>query len=612
MAAEERQRLSEKLQELSNDYEELKETIKAREIRAANSEKMLEKQKKAKEQDPSQPGPEEGERDKLLKERQLIQEEKAAKEEMWKQHTAVMEDLKRVERQIALQETKARTEAEEKAKTFSEEFTKKTTEKLGGMLSPPGSLLGEDFYHDDDLANLGAGSLEEEIRLEDLKQEKYTKEEVAAILRGVRKSAAVKEEISSPEVSAASLTLAQALRDVMGVATIPKSDKTEASKKVLSKLPEFSDTKDFFLHLEALNNFFALNELTADEDKKKLLLLMSLDEKSRIRVASVKPDQLPYSTMSYKKFAEEVQKSYLPESTRKVYQAAFNAREQLPAESPFDYLQNLFLSFQRGWGRHSWEFFLERAIQGFRNPHLRLEMWRRSEALTCDSALVQDMKPVFNQLTDFVSLSMDMVRKTHPASTQGMTLLIGGGSTAAPVTPGLREALDQSDYEEGEFLAEADDYEEDSSALTEDQKLACEGLETELLFELFNKDSPEEIAELQELRRTNPGAKLCFVCNSRFHLKAECPLRMQIARFRNNTFSQNFSQKKGTFYRGGRGRARAWRGGAWRGGRPSGGASGYRGGATSRVRSPPGQNHAAPAQSLQRAEEILEELGLDF
>ena len=145
-------------------------------------------------------------------------------------------------------------------------------------------------------------------------------------------------------MSAASFTLAQALRDVMGVTAIPKSDKTEASKKVLSKLPEFSDTKDFFLHLEALNNFFALNELTADEDKKKLLLLMSLDEKSRIRVASVKPDQLPYSTMSYKKFAEEVQKSYLPESTRKVYQAAFNAREQLPAESPFDYLQNLFLS----------------------------------------------------------------------------------------------------------------------------------------------------------------------------------------------------------------------------------------------------------------------------
>ena len=601
MAAEERQRLSEKLQELSNNYEELKETIKAREIRAANSEKMLEKQKKAKEQDPSQPGPEEGERDKLLKERQLIQEEKAAKEEMWKQHIAVMEDLKRVERQIALQETKARTEAEEKANTFSEEFTKKTTEKLGGMLSPPGSLLEEDFDHDDDRASV-----------EDLKQEFYTKEEVAAILRGVRKSAAVKEETSSPEVSAASFTLAQALRDVIGVTAIPKSDKTEASKKVLSKLPEFSDTKDFFLHLEALNNFFALNELTADEDKKKLLLLMSLDEKSRIRVASVKPDQLPYSTMSYKKFAEEVQKSYLPESTRKVYQAAFNAREQLPAESPFDYLQNLFLSFQRGWVRHSWEFFLERAIQGLRNPHLRLEMWRRSEALNCDSALVQDMKPVFNQLTDFVSLSMDMVRKTHPASTQGMTLLIGG-STAAPVTPGLREVLDQHEYEEGEFLAEAGDYEEDSSALTEDQKLACEGLETELLFELFNKDSPEEVAELQELRKSNPGAKLCFVCNSRFHLKAECPLRMQIARFRNNTFSQNFSQKRGTYYRGGRGRAgRAWRGGAWRGGRPSGGAPGYRGGATSRMRSPPGQNHAAPAQSLQRTEELLEELGLDF
>ena len=339
---------------------------------------------------------------------------------------------------------------------------------------------------------------------------------------------------------------------------------------------------------------------------------MSLDEKSRIRVASVKPDQPPYSTMSYKMFAEEVQKSYLPESTRKVYQAAFNSREQLPAESPFDYLQNLFLSFQRGWVRHSWEFFLERAIQGLRNPHLRLEMWRRSEALICDSALVQDMKPVFNQLTDFVSLSMDMVRKTHPASTQGMTLLIGG-STAAPVTPGLREVLDQHEYEEGEFLAEAGDYEEDSSALTEDQKLACEGLETELLFELFNKDSPEEVAELQELRKSNPGAKLCFVCNSRFHLKAECPLRMQIARFRNNTFSQNFSQKRGTYYRGGRGRAgRAWRGGAWRGGRPSGGAPGYRGGATSRMRSPPGQNHAAPAQSLQRAEELLEELGLDF
>ena len=149
MAAEERQRLSEKLQELSNNYEELKETIKARENRAANTEKLLEKQRKAKEQDPSQPGPEEGERDKLLKERQLIQEEKAAAEEMWKQHTALMEDLKRVERQIALQETKARTEAEEKANTFSEEFTKKTTEKLGGMLSPPGSLLGEDFYHDD-------------------------------------------------------------------------------------------------------------------------------------------------------------------------------------------------------------------------------------------------------------------------------------------------------------------------------------------------------------------------------------------------------------------------------------------------------------------------------
>ena len=82
------------------------------------------------------------------------------------------------------------------------------------------------------------------------------------------------------------------------------------------------------------------------------------------------------------------------------------------------------------------------------------------------------MKPVFNRLTDFVSLGMDMVRKTHPASTHGMTLLIGGGSTAAPVTPGLREALDQPEYEEGEILAEAGDYEEDSAALTEDQKLA--------------------------------------------------------------------------------------------------------------------------------------------
>ncbi len=609
MAAEERQRLSEKLQELSNNYDELKETIRARENRAANTERLLEKQRKAKEQDPSQPGPEEGEREKLLKERQFIQEDKAAAEEILKQRATLMEDLKRVERQIALQETKARAETEGKAKPFSEEFAKTTAEKLGGMISPIGSLFGEELYHPEDLVNLGAGSLKEEVRLEDLKQEQYTKEEVAAILRGVRKTAIVKEETSSPEVSAVSLTLAQALRDVMGVTTIPKSDKTEASKKVLSKLPEFSDAKDFFLHLEALNNFFALNELTADEDKKKLLLLMSLDEKSRIRVASVKPDQLPYSTMSYKMFAEEVQKSYLPESTRKVYQAAFNSREQLPAESPFDYLQNLFLSFQRGWARHSWEFFLEKAIQGLRNPHLRLEMWRRSEALSCDSALVQDMKPVFNQLTDFVSLGMDLVRKSHPASTQGMTLLIGGGSAAAPVTPGLREVLDQPEYEGGEFLAEVDDYEEDSSALTEDQKLACEGLETELLFELFNKDSPEEIAELQELRKTNPGAKLCFVCNSRFHLKAECPVRMQIARFRNNTFSQNFSQKRGTYYRGSRGRAgRAWRGGAWRGGRPSGGATGSRGGATLRMRSPPGPNYAAPIQSLQRAEEFLEEL----
>ena len=613
MAAEERQRLSEKLQELSNNYEELKETIKSRENRANNTEKMLEKKRKLREHDPSLPGPEKEEEDKLLKERQFIQEDKAAADEIWKQHSALTEELKKVERQIALQETKAITEADRKTKTFSEEFTKKTTEKLGGMISPIGSLIGEELYHSDDLINLGAGSLEEEVKLDDLKQEQYTKEEVAAILRGVRKSAVVKEETSSPEVSAASLTLAQALRDVMGVTTVPKSDKTEASKKVLSKLPEFSDAKDFFLHLEALNNFFALNELTADEDKKKLLLLMSLDEKSRIRVASVKPDQPPYSTMSYKMFAEEVQKSYLPESTRKVYQAAFNSREQLPAESPFDYLQNLFLSFQRGWVRHSWEFFLEKAIQGLRNPHLRLEMWRRSEALSCDSALVQDMKPVFNQLTDFVSLSMDLVRKSHPASTQGMTLLIGGGSAAAPVTPGLREVLDQPEYEGGEFLAEVDDYEEDSSALTEDQKLACEGLETELLFELFNRDSPEEIAELEELRKTNPGAKLCFVCNSRFHLKAECPLRMQIARFRNNTFSQNFSQRRGTYYRGGRGRAgRAWRGGAWRAGRPSGGAQGYRGGATSRMRPPPGQNHTAPAQSLQRTEEFLEELGLDF
>ena len=609
MAAEEKQRISEKLQETKNTYEELIETIKARENRAANTEKLLEKQRLAHEQDPSQPGPDEGERDRLLKERQTIQEEKVSAKEVRKQHSALLEELKNVEKQILLQETKDKKEAEEKAKppVFTEEFTKKTTERLTGMLSPSGSLLGlgEDLYHEDDLNNLGAGSLEGEVKLEDLKQEKYTKEEVAMILRGVRRTAAVKEEASSPEVSAASLTLAQALRDVMGVA---KSDKTETSKKVLSKLPEFSDAKDFFLHLEALNNFFALNELTADEAKKKLLLLMSLDEKSRVRVASIKPDQPPYSTMSYKQFAEEVQKSYLPESTRKVYQAAFNAREQLPAESPFDYLQNLFLSFQRGWVRHSWEFFLERAIQGLRNPHLRLEMWRRSEALTCDSAIVQDMKPVFNRLTDFVSLGMDLVRKTHPASTQGMTLLVGGGSTAAPVTPGLREVLDQPEYEEGEFLAEAGDYEEDAAALTEDQKLACEGLETELLYELFCKDSPEEIAELQELRKSNPGAKLCFVCNSRFHLKAECPLRMQIARFRNNTFSQNFSQKKGTFYRGGRGRARAWRGGAWRGGRPGGGAPGYRGGATSRVRSPPGQNHAAPVQSLQRAEEFLEEL----
>ena len=40
MAAEERQRLSEKLQELSNNYEELKETIKSRENRANNSPQL--------------------------------------------------------------------------------------------------------------------------------------------------------------------------------------------------------------------------------------------------------------------------------------------------------------------------------------------------------------------------------------------------------------------------------------------------------------------------------------------------------------------------------------------------------------------------------------------
>ena len=90
MAAEERQRLSEKLQELSNDYEELKETIKARENRAANTEKILEKKRKAKEQDPSLPGPEEGEEDKLLKERQFIQEDKAAADEIWKQHLSLI------------------------------------------------------------------------------------------------------------------------------------------------------------------------------------------------------------------------------------------------------------------------------------------------------------------------------------------------------------------------------------------------------------------------------------------------------------------------------------------------------------------------------------------
>ena len=128
MAAEERQRLSEKLQELSNNYEELKETIKSRENRANNTEKMLEKKRKLNEHDPSLPGPEKDEEDKLLKERQFIQEDKAAADEIWKQHAALMEELKNAERDIALQETKARTEAEGKTKPFSEEFTKKTTE----------------------------------------------------------------------------------------------------------------------------------------------------------------------------------------------------------------------------------------------------------------------------------------------------------------------------------------------------------------------------------------------------------------------------------------------------------------------------------------------------
>ena len=48
MAAEEKQKLSEKINELSNKFDDITETIKGREIRAANIERLLEKQRLAK------------------------------------------------------------------------------------------------------------------------------------------------------------------------------------------------------------------------------------------------------------------------------------------------------------------------------------------------------------------------------------------------------------------------------------------------------------------------------------------------------------------------------------------------------------------------------------
>ena len=297
----------------------------------------------------------------------------------------------------------------------------------------------------------------------------------------------------------------------------PRAPPPTERRRTLGTAPSFTTGEtDFMIFAESFMDYCSLNDIT-EENKRKRLFLMSLDQTARMRCAGLSPDEPPCLGMTAEEYIGKIKELFVPRATMLVVQQAFHELKQQPAELPVDFLMNKFARFRRGWSAPSapFSFFYEAATAGLYDEQLRKEVYRK--IITCDDSNNRiEVNKAFQEFVEHVQVCVGYLRRTAQGNPDMRGLAVAGQSSKPVKASQLAETAHWETMEEVE--SDYGDYEEEVHDLDEQEIAFVEAMEDQKFTDLIEADA-------QTIEETG-AVKLCFLCKSPSHLARNCRMRL--------------------------------------------------------------------------------------